>query len=192
VSGAANDPDLAAGLILDALSGRRMTGALDLSLLSELRAKLAEVKVAAMLARLAALEAEGIGTTAAPIIVYSEHRAPSDALRHRDGWGFITGADSRKQRQQTILDLEAGLLRGVAITGAGRTGITLIAAAYMLKVSLSWSDADEQQAEKRILRYGQTRPVTIESIVADHPVEHLVLGVLARKAARAAATWARA
>ena len=192
VSGAANDPDLAAGLILDALSGRRMTVALDLSLLSELRAKLAEVKVAAMLARLAALEAEGIGTTAAPIIVYSEHRAPSDALRGREGWGFITGADTRKQRQQTILDLEAGLLRGVAITGAGRTGITLIAAAYMLKVSLSWSDADEQQAEKRILRYGQTRPVTIESIVADHPVEHLVLGVLARKAARAAATWARA
>ena len=51
--------------------------------------------------------------------------------------------------------------------------------------------ADEQQAEKRIIRYGQTRPVVIESIIADHPVEHLVLGVLARKAARAAATWAR-
>ena len=30
-----------------------------------------------------------------------------------------------------------------------------------------------------------------ESIIADHPVEHLVLGVLARKATRAAATWAR-
>ena len=191
VTCAHDDPDLAANLILDALSDRRLTTSLDLSLLSELRAKLAEVKVAAMLARLVELEAEGIGTTAAPIIVYSEHRAPSEALRGRPGWGFITGADSRKVRQQTILDLEAGLLRGVAITGAGRTGITLIAAAYMIKVSLSWSDADEQQAEKRIIRYGQTRPVVIESIIADHPVEHLVLGVLARKAARAAATWAR-
>ena len=192
VTCAHDDPDLAAGLILDALSGRSAAHfTLDLSLLSELRAKLAEVKVAAMLARLAQLEAEGIGTLACPIVVYSEHRAPSEALRGRPDWGFITGADSPKQRQQTILDLEAGLLRGVAITGAGRTGITLIAAAYMLKVSLSLSDADEQQTEKRIIRYGQTRPVVIESIIADHPVEHLVLGVLARKAARAAATWAR-
>jgi len=191
VTCASDDPDTAAGLILDALSGRRKANALDLSLLSELRAKLAEVKVAAMLRRLAELEAEGIGVIGRPIVVYSEHTAPSEALRGRPGWGFITGADSRKARAQTVLGLHEGRLCGVAFSGAGRTGITLIAAAYMIKVSLSWSDADEQQAEKRIIRYGQTQPITIESIIADHPVERLVLDVLARKAARAAATWAR-
>ena len=79
----------------------------------------------------------------------------------------------------------------MAITGAGRTGITLIATAHMIKVSLSWAPGDEEQAERRILRFGQKRPVTIESIVADHPVESLVLGVLAKKGARSAATWAR-
>lgn len=188
------DPEARAGVLLDALTGRAgfKSAALDLSILSQARAQIAERKVAFMLARLADLEAQGIGTYEFPIAVYSEHRAPSDALRGREGWGFITGSDSRKARQQVVADLRAGKLRGVAFTGAGRTGVTLIECGYLLKVSLSWSDADEEQGEKRLIRYGQKREVVIESIVADHPVESLVLGVLSKKGARATATWAPA
>ena len=112
---------------------------------------------------------EGIGSFAWP----AEPKPKFYSRTPDEGYGAFAEHDSAEAAQTTA------------------TGITLIAAAYMLKVSLSWSDADEQQAEKRIIRYGQTRPVIIESIIADHPVEHLVLGVLARKAARAAATWAR-
>jgi SNF2 family DNA or RNA helicase len=60
----------------------------------------------------------------------------------------------------------------------------------MLKMSPSWSWDDELQAERRLIRYGQRRVVTIETLVLDHEIERMVLRVLQRKKIRSTTTWA--
>ena len=186
------------GELVEALARRLTTGS-DLGVFSEARAALAEIKIPTLERRLFELRLRGIGVPGDPVVVCSEHRAPVDWLRVMSGqcanpsapWGFITGDESKAQRDKVIDDLRAHRLAGVAITAAGGVGITLIESRYMIKVSSSWSADDEQQRERRILRFGQKRPVTIESIVADHPVEAAVLSVVSKKAARSAATWGR-
>ena len=185
------------GELVEALARRLTTGS-DLGVFSEARAALAEIKIPTLERRLFELRLRGIGIPGDPVVVCSEHRSPVDWLRRAEAlasmsgpWGFITGDESKAQRDKVIDDLRAHRLAGVAITAAGGVGITLIESRYMIKVSSSWSADDEQQRERRILRFGQKRPVTIESIVADHPVEAAVLSVVSKKAARSAATWGR-
>lgn len=184
------------GELLNALASR-LTMAGDLGLVTEARAALARQKIPVMERRLAELRAAGVGVPGEPVVVFSEHRAPIDRLRDlaaatpRLPWGFITGDENRRERERVVADLRARKLAGVALTAAGQEGITLIEGGYMFKVSSSWSHDAEQQRERRILRYGQRRSVTIEALVADHPVEAAVLGVVGRKAARSAATWGR-
>ena len=183
------------GELVEALA-RRLAGQ-DLGVVSEARAALAVAKIPTMARRLTELLAGGVGLPGDPVVVCSEHRAPIDYLREKalapgaPPWGFVTGDEDKRARDLVIAELRAGKLAGVGITSAGGVGITLVESRRMLKVSSSWSADEEQQRERRLLRFGQRREVTIESIVADHPVEAAVLSVVSRKAARSAATWGR-
>ena len=76
-------------------------------------------------------------------------------------YGVIDGEASAQARGQATEDFQAGKLRVIVASEAGKEGLTLTRAANTIFVERFWTPADEQQAEDRIHRIGQTRPVTI-------------------------------
>ena len=130
-----------------------------------------------------------------PILVFSAHLWPVQTLveeKKRAGkrWALITGADtSADERTRIVEEFQSGKLDGVALTiKAGGVGITLTRASTAIFLDSSWSPADNEQAEDRVHRIGQTRGTTIVQMVADHPIDQRVHELLAEKAMLIAAT----
>lgn len=145
--------------------------------LSKARAALATAKIPSMLELVEACEEEG-----EPLIVFSAHRAPIDVLAKRRGWATITGSQKAEERQESVRAFQAGELRGIACTiKAGGIGITLTRAAHEIFVDLAWTPADNNQAEDRACRIGQTRSVLVRRLVADHELDRRIEQVLRAK-----------
>jgi SWI/SNF-related matrix-associated actin-dependent regulator of chromatin subfamily A-like protein 1 len=118
---------------------------------SAVRERLAQARIPAMLELVEEHEQEGV-----PLVVFSAHRGPVEALRGREGWAVITGETSPAERHRVVRDFQAGRLKGVALTiQAGGTGLTLTHAWAVLFVDLDWSPANNVQAEDRVGRIGQ-------------------------------------
>jgi hypothetical protein len=150
---------------------------LDFKKMSAARAALAKAKIAAMLEVVESHEEQG-----EPLVVFSAHRAPIDALAKRDGWAVITGDTLPEKRTAIEQAFQAGELRGVGCTiKAGGVAITLTKAANALFVDKEWTPALNGQAEDRIYRIGQTRGVLITSLIADHPLDARVDELVAEK-----------
>jgi SNF2 family DNA or RNA helicase len=64
---------------------------------------------------------------------------------------------------------------------AGGTGLNLTAADYVVHLDLWWNPAAQDQASDRAHRIGQTRPVTIVKLIAEHTIEDRVLELQAHK-----------
>jgi SWI/SNF-related matrix-associated actin-dependent regulator 1 of chromatin subfamily A len=148
-------------------------------IISSVRQALAEAKIAAMLDQCALSEESG-----APLVVYSAHRAPIDALVERAGWATITGETPADVRATNVEAFQAGRLAGLGLTiAAGGVGLTLTRAAHALFVDLDWNPAANAQAEDRLCRIGQTSDrILISNLEADHPLERRINEVLSRKA----------
>ena len=117
-----------------------------------------------------------------PLVVFSWHRAPIDALEGREGWAVITGDTPQNQRGQIEDDFQAGKLRGVAGTiRAMGLAVTLTAAAQELFVDESYTPAENEQAQDRCVRIGQTRTVNITRLVANHRLDEGIAALLAQK-----------
>lgn len=146
--------------------------------LSRVRAALATAKIPALVDLVE--EFEEIGE---PLIVFSAHRAPVEALGEREGWATILGGLDAQRRTDIVADFEAGKLKGVALTiGAGAEGITLNRARRMLFVDLAWTPALNAQAEARFRRIGQkASTLFVDRLVADHEVDTRVLELLTWK-----------
>lgn len=147
---------------------------------SEMRAKLAKANIPAMLEYVEECEEQDV-----PLVVFSAHLAPIDALLGRPGWACISGDTSPEKRQEIVDAFQAGRLRGVALTiRAGGVGLTLTRAWKALFVDLDWVPGWNAQAEDRICRIGQNASkVEIVRMVNDHPLTIHVLNLLAEKAA---------
>lgn len=147
---------------------------------SELRAKLAESRIPALLDIVSDYE-----DAEKPLVVFSAHRAPVDELAKREGWAVITGDTKGEDRQDVVRRFQAGELKGVALTiKAGCEGLTLTHASYMLFVDLDWVPTLNAQAEDRICRIGQTADkIVITRMVSDHALDLRVLELLAIKQA---------
>ncbi len=110
-----------------------------------------------------------------PLIVFSAHRDPIDIFTHREGWEIITGDVSSAERFRIAEAFQAGKLKGIAGTiQAAGVGITLTRACHALFVDIEWTPAINQQAEDRLLRIGQTRPVMIHRFIGAHRLERRV------------------
>lgn len=145
--------------------------------LARLRAALATAKVPALLELLPEYEEEG-----EPVLVFSAHRAPIDALQARQGWAVITGDTPAKERTRIEEAFQQGILKGVAGTiDAMGVAITLTRAHQALFVDLEWTPALNQQAEDRICRIGQTRGVVIKTLVAPGTIDEDVIALLRAK-----------
>ena len=76
-------------------------------------------------------------------------------------YGVIDGDASAQERAKATDDFQAGRIRVIVASEAAKEGLTLTRAANTIFVERYWTPADEQQAEDRIHRIGQTRAVVI-------------------------------
>jgi SNF2 family DNA or RNA helicase len=101
-----------------------------------------------------------------PVVVFCEHQEVVQSLQRglksqRIGCVTVDGSTNRKDRQAAIDNFQAGTVPVFIGTKAAKEGITLIRARHLLFVERYWTSAEEEQAEDRIRRIGQTRPTTI-------------------------------
>ena len=150
------------------------------SAFSEIRAKLAADRIPALTELV-----EGFEDAGEPVVVFSAHRAPVEAMAKRDGWAVILGDTPHSARQKAVEDFQAGNLKGIACTiKAGGTGITLTKASKMIFCDLEWNPALNMQAEDRICRIGQqASSLQYIRLVSDHAMDQHVLSLLDQKTA---------
>lgn len=173
------DTELAAELdAIGARWGQQRDELPPLEAMSAVRARLARSRVGAVLETVERYEQSG-----EPLVVFSAHRAPIDALEGRSGWRVITGDSTDAERAESVAAFQKGRLRGIALTiAAGGVGITLTRARAVLFADLAWTPAENAQAEDRLVRIGQkAQNVLVMRMVADHPVDRRCLALLAQK-----------
>lgn len=113
---------------------------------SEIRALLAKSRIPAMLEMVEEYE-----ESETPLLVFSAHKAPIEALKDRAGWAIITGDTSAEERFNIVKLFQSGKLKGVGLTiQAGGVGLTLTRASHALFVDLDWTPAMNIQAEDRL------------------------------------------
>ena len=146
---------------------------------SAVRAKMAEERIPAAIEWIETYEDAG-----EPVVVFSAHRKPIEAIGKREGWAVIMGATPNHKRQEIVDQFQAGKLKGVALTiGAGSTGLTLTAASTMLFIDLDWNPSNNSQCEDRICRIGQTKSCHYVRMVSEHPLDIHIQNLLSEKKA---------
>ena len=147
--------------------------------ISRVRAALATAKIPALLDLVKEYEENG-----EPVVVFSCHRAPVDLLGKREGWATITGDTPAAKRSEIEAAFQRGDLKGVAATiRAGGVAITLTRSHHMVFVDQDWTPELNRQATYRCKRIGQTSPVTVRRLIADHLMDERVAEILAGKSA---------
>lgn len=117
-----------------------------------------------------------------PLLIFSAHRPPIDALASRPGWAVITGDVSSKQADLIVEQFQAGKLKGVGISiKSGGEALTLTRSHISLFVDLEWVPALNHQAEGRNDRMGQTRGVLIKRLNVPGTLCERVNAILAEK-----------
>jgi SWI/SNF-related matrix-associated actin-dependent regulator 1 of chromatin subfamily A len=149
---------------------------------SEIRAMLAEARIPAMLEVVESYEDSGT-----PLVVFSAHKKPIEALKDRAGWRIITGDTESEERRNIVREFQEGKLKGVALTiKTGGVGITLTHATNALFVDLDWVPSWNIQAEDRLVRIGATGShVLIMRMRSNHPLDRHIQKLLAHKIALA-------
>ncbi|CAL1517439.1 DEAD/DEAH box helicase [Chitinophaga sp. MM2321] len=89
---------------------------------------------------------------------------------------YLDGATPLSQRDTLVKDFQAGKGELFLISlKAGGLGLNLTAADYVIHMDPWWNPAVEEQASDRAHRIGQTRPVTIYRLVAQHTIEEKII-----------------
>jgi superfamily II DNA or RNA helicase len=131
------------------------------------RTSLATAKIPALLELVDELREDG------PLLVFSMHRRPLDALARRRGWEAIHGDVPVKDRQAIVDRFQAGKLRGLAlaIRSAGE-GLRLSRASRAIFVDESWNPKENEQAEMRFVDVEEaTRGKIATFLRARHPLD---------------------
>jgi SNF2 family DNA or RNA helicase len=116
------------------------------------------------------------------IIVFSAHLAPVQACATLEGFATITGDTPNDERADIEARFQRGEIRGIAATiKAAGVALTLTAATRVLFVDKAWTPADNEQAEDRAYRIGQTKSVLITTLEADHALDGRINVLLAHK-----------
>lgn len=119
-------------------------------------------------------------------LVFCDHKEVvselSAAFRSAEiSFGVISGETAPKERRNIKQRFQDGKLDAMICTQAAKEGLTLTRAAVTLFVERFWTPADEQQAEDRIHRIGQTRPVTIAFLYAPGTVDEKMTNLVEAK-----------
>jgi superfamily II DNA or RNA helicase len=154
------DPDTASQIIREQVeeSVTRSMEAEALTQLSELRQLASKIKVPAAIDLIHKLKESIIVWTAfLPTVVALEHACAAAGLR----FATIEGSTLPATRAAIAEGFQQGQIDVLIATTAAREGLTLTRAAKAIFVDRFWSPADEVQAEDRIYRIGQKKPVEI-------------------------------
>jgi superfamily II DNA or RNA helicase len=91
---------------------------------------------------------------------------------------YLDGSTSLPQRDKLVKAFQAGEGQLFLISlKAGGQGLNLTAADYVIHMDPWWNPATEEQASDRAHRIGQTRPVTIYRLVAQHTIEEKIIAL---------------
>ena len=101
-----------------------------------------------------------------PVVVFAEHQPVVEGLskglrKQRIKFEVIDGSTSPKRRQEIVDSFQRNEFPVFIGSKAAKEGITLTAARHLLFAERYFTSADEEQAEDRIRRIGQTFPTTI-------------------------------
>jgi SNF2 family DNA or RNA helicase len=121
-----------------------------------------------------------------PVVIFAEHGAVIKALsgnlrKQRLRHVVLTGATPKGERQRIIDQFQSGEVPIFIASKAGSTGITLTRAKHLCFVERFWTSADEEQAEDRIRRIGQTQPTRIWFLHAAGTVDDRISRIIERK-----------
>lgn len=148
-----------------------------LEVMSKIKAALAAAKLPHILQLAEEFEESG-----APFVVVSSHKTPVEKLGARPGWGCITGDTPAHVRGEVEDKFARGELKAVAITlKAGGVGISLTRANTLIMGDLDWTPGLNKQAEDRLRPHLQREACHYYYVLADHPLEDHILGVISRK-----------
>ena len=142
-----------------------------------------------------ASERSAQGGYTSPVVIWTHHRAVSEAMvaaatealrpgaGRRAPVGAILGGTPDHERARLVDDFAAGKLGALvcSITAAG-VGITLTRSSDALFVETDWTPALVTQAEDRIWRIGQTEAVSITTLIAPGTLDEAIQSTLRRKA----------
>lgn len=123
-----------------------------------------------------------------PVVVFLEHqhvlKKLSRALhKQRIRHGVIDGTTSPVQRQELVEQFQRGEFPVFIGTRAAKEGITLTTARHLLFVERFFTSADEEQAEDRVRRIGQTQKTTIWYLHADATIDDRLDAIVGTKRA---------
>ena len=145
--------------------------------LTRVREKLASFKLAATLELIKDLE-----ENEEPVIVVSCYKKPIEKIGKRKGWRYITGDVSSDDREEIVKELNAGVLKGIALTSrAAGLSLNLQRAHRMIIIDRDVTEAANTQVEGRIHRIGQLHPCLYTYIMVNHPWEQRVNEILEEK-----------
>lgn len=115
-----------------------------------------------------------LGSTAASMVVFAEHRDIVSAIKQAfpNETVTVTGSDNAIQKQYAIDSFQRGEKRIIicSIRAAG-VGITLTAASNVLFVELPWTYSDLAQCEARCHRNGQKNAVTSWIMIGQETID---------------------
>jgi hypothetical protein len=141
------------------------------------RKELAMHKFSHHLAEIEAQEFAGV-----PLVVFSAHKGPIKELEKREGWAAIHGEVPPKKRTEIVADFQKGRYLGLGCTiDTGSLGLTLTYAADVHFIDETWVPGKNLQAQDRVCRFGQTRPVIVTRVVCEHPLDLRIAQVLESK-----------
>ena len=110
------------------------------------------------------------------LVIFAEHNEVVQAIgKALDdigvAYGLLTGSVTGRTRDERVRAFRDGTIKVLVATRAAREGITLIRANTALFAEQWWVPAWVEQAEDRIYRLGQTRPVRIIRYVAEETID---------------------
>jgi SNF2 family DNA or RNA helicase len=89
---------------------------------------------------------------------------------------YLDGSTSNIKRQAAVHNFQKGESDLFLISlKAGGLGLNLTAADFVIHLDPWWNPAIEDQASDRAYRIGQTRPVTVYRLVAEHTIEEKII-----------------
>ena len=125
-------------------------------------------------------------STSNPLVVFLVHKQVRMILERElrvRGIHFvaIVGSTPAYMRTRHIRNFQQGKIQVLICSEAGKEGITLTRACGLIQLERFWVPADEEQAEARIWRIGQERPVIITQVHMKGTIDDFIVSKLARK-----------
>lgn len=166
-------------------------GAVD-DFLMALRAQIDMAKLPVLLETIETYETQG-----SHLVVFSPFRKMIDIIKQRPGWAAITGGMSGHEKQAVQRAFNEGTIKWLGITLAGATGVDLPGpddepCRNLIRTSLDWSPANNDQVVKRIDRfakdlkrikkgYNMAGNLQITDIYLKHRIDEIVWNVIHKK-----------